>query len=700
MDRDPDHKAWMSLRLSRVLDDIGANRQVVKKRREIFLLREAVDTIINKLHGTNHTCFHFGSQSEGTTTLGMNSDIDVLLCDNDTNIMSDWLDWEAGMQNCLMVKEESTPPQHYWLQWIRRDSPEPVRYNEDEDFLPHIDGRVFVSNKILQHIGKLVYGNDFICSGPSISNSEEWDYVYAYKCKVLPPEVDRWFYRHGRRHWPSPEMMQAARECSCFLVPDGHFESLNENIEWRLSPSQIERILVFSFTTVQLKCYVVLKMIKKYIMEQYLSHHSKLTSFHCKTVMFFTIERISPEKWREDRLIGCIGYCLQTLEFFLMKGYCPHYIIPEVNLFEGKITRRYQLLLLEKLKENLNNNLMILYDLQYDSLGQRFRSPTTDMFETRSTICRKINNVLAGDLIQQVHRNFLNMANNELNPKQFLRFFTFISIIHENDYVIHILTRYERRAISVLKPLIYSFLASVTSSFYIQHELQFTPEIFQLYERSLDTDVTSSRLKLASMLYCRGYLRRAVDVLNDVERRYDDNVYAVCGCGRKCEGEKPPDVFSESAINDWNYDTAIRKVAPCVRFTRLEAFCVPPILLYEMNRAVNNDVQFRNGADRRWMDMAVIDSRPYLFYLQYLTYGKLGLRHRQVQAHRDLIKCFRNRDMIRTLHHPETADNLLGHCWEMEGNLLEALNCYRNSVQNVPRNNAANWHIRRLTGNQ
>ncbi|XP_052818536.1 uncharacterized protein LOC128244583 isoform X2 [Mya arenaria] len=484
MDRDPDHKAWMSLRLSRVLDDIGVNRRVVRKRRETFLLREAVETITDKISGQNRTSFHFGSQSEGSTTLGMNSDIDVLSCDNETNIMSDWPDWEAGMDNFLMVKEESTPPQHYWLQWFRRDAPEPVRYYGQEVGLPHVDGRVFASNKIWQHKGKLLLGKDFRCNGPSVSNSEEWDYVPAYKFKVLPPEVDRWFHRPRRGHWPSPEMMQAARECSCFLVPDGHFESLNESIEWRVSPSQIERILVFSFTTVQLKCYVVLKMIKKYIMEKYLSQHSKFTSFHCKTVMFFTIERISPAVWRDDRLIECIGYCLQTLEIFLMRGCCPLYIIPDVNLFEGKITRRYQLSLMEKIKKILNSNLMILYDLQYDVLGQRFRSPSSDMFEKRSTILRKINNVLARDLIEQ-----------------------------------------------------------------------------------------------------------------------------------------------------------------------------------------------------------------------YLTYGGMGIRLRQLNALRNLANCFSSFEEFGNLYHFETAFNLWGHCWEMEGDPAKALIFHTASIIAQPRNNAANWHIRRLTGN-
>ncbi|XP_052791912.1 uncharacterized protein LOC128226054 [Mya arenaria] len=515
----------------------------------------------------------------------MNSDVDILTCKHSTNIMSDWADWEAGRQNALMVKEETTPPQHYWLQFIKPDSPEPYRYIGQKliNCLAHVDRRVFISNKVFLNSVKPHFGDDLICCGPSTSFDEMIDIVLAFKCKVVPPEVYRWFHRPRRGHWPTPEMMQAASECSCFLIPDGHFESLNNNIEWRISPSQIERILVFNFTIVQLKCYVVLKMIKKHIMEHYLSHNSKLTSFHCKTVMFFTLERVSPAEWREDRLIECIGYCLQTLQMFLIRGHLPHYIIPESNLFEGKITRRYQLVLLEKIKEFLK-----------------------------------------------------------------------------------------------------------------KHELELTPEILYLYERSLDTDVASSRLKLASTFYCRGDSHRAADVLNDVERRYGNNVHAVCQCGRRTY--KPDDLLIESTTDDWNYDTVIRKVALCVTFKDSDIFCVPPILLYEMNRAVNDDAQHRTREERFWMDMAAVDSRPFLFYLQYLTYRELGLRTRQLLAHNNLKTCLNNQDIVRTMYHPETACNLLGHCSEMEGNPLQALNLYIHSVQNVPRNNAANWHIRRLTG--
>ncbi|XP_052785811.1 uncharacterized protein LOC128221311 isoform X2 [Mya arenaria] len=697
MDRDPYHEAWMSLRLSRVLDDIGANRRVVMKRRDTFLLREAIETLIDTIYGIGTTNYHFGSQSEGSTTPGMNSDIDLVMCCNKTNIMSDWVDWEAGMINFLMVKEETTPPQHYWLQIIRQDSPEPIKYNGQMEKGPYVDGRFFFSNRNWHEGGVDRFGNRYKSSGPSRSFSDKWDFVLAFKCKVLPPEVDRWFRRPRCGQWPTPEMMKEASECSCFLVPVGHFESRNEDIEWRLSPSQIERILVFSFTTVQLKCYVILKMIKNYINEHYFSIHSKFTSFHCKTVMFFTMERLSPAEWREDRLTKCIHYCLQTLEMFLVRCHCPNYIFPEVNLFEGKITRRYQLLLFDKIKEFLNDDLMILYDLQVDSIGQRIQIPTRNILVPRSSLYQTINNVLAGDLIECVSGIFLSTIKNELNPVTFRRFLTALSM-HEDGNTISRMSRNERQALSVFQPHIYSLFASVNASYAIEHGIPLRLEIFHFYDTSLDTDVTSSRLRLASMLYRKGDLRRAADVLNDVERRYDNNVHAVCGCGRNCGNELTPAFLNERTVNDWSYDIVKNNVALCVWFTRLEVFCAPPIMLFEMNKAMADGMRRTTfNEQHKSIEMGVVDSKPFLFYLQYLTYGSLGLRIRQYNALKNLYECISIPANENKLHHNDTAANLLGHCWEMEGDIEMALELYRASVRVVPRNNAAIWHIRRLT---
>ncbi|KAH3897124.1 hypothetical protein DPMN_021309 [Dreissena polymorpha] len=65
----------------------------------------------------------------------------------------------------------------------------------------------------------------------------------------------------------------------------------------------------------------------------------------------------------------------------------------------------------------------------------------------------------------------------------------------------------------------------------------------------------------------------------------------------------------------------------CVRFMRQEAHCAPYILWFEMNRAMTEEeVAQGHAADKQWMDNAEVDARPFLHYLQYLTYGGLGER--------------------------------------------------------------------------
>ena len=98
------------------------------------------------------------------------------------------------------------------------------------------------------------------------------------------------------------------------------------------------------------------------------------------------------------------------------------------------------------------------------------------------------------------------------------------------------------------------------------------------------------------------------------------------------------------------------------------------------------------------MNWAVVDSRPFLYYLQYLTFRGLGLRHRQEQTVRSLEDSIEDGLNHGHLFHPETAAHLLAHCCEMENQPDWALLAYLFSQLVRPRNNAANWHIQRLAG--
>jgi len=129
-------------------------------------------------------------------------------------------------------------------------------------------------------------------------------------------------------------------------------------------------------------------------------------------------------------------------------------------------------------------------------------------------------------------------------------------------------------------------------------------------------------------------------------------------------------------------------------------YCAPAILWFEMYRSVGDDVAYREPVDRIWMDWAEVDALPFMLYLQYLIFGGLRERHRQLQALQGLWGICLNRVTLEDIHHPETVGTLLGHCREMEGHMERALRMYNVSRCVWPRNNAANLHILRLTGLQ
>jgi hypothetical protein len=108
-----------------------------------------------------------------------------------------------------------------------------------------------------------------------------------------------------------------------------------------------------------------------------------------------------------------------------------------------------------------------------------------------------------------------------------------------------------------------------------------------------------------------------------------------------------------------------------------------------MFRSPQQDIPYRDRFGE-WMDMAVVDSLPYLYFLQYKVYSHLR-RHRDQQAAiSNLAKCIIDEP---DFGHRETALNLLGQCMEQENKLYAALECYLLSLKIRGKNNAAKLHI-------
>ncbi|XP_060591588.1 uncharacterized protein LOC132746452 isoform X2 [Ruditapes philippinarum] len=146
MFQEPDYRESLSLMLSEVLDDIGVNERMVMRRRRHSMLRETMSNIMHRLTDTNITLYCLGSKSEGTTTIGLHSDVDLLVCHYDVNIIQDWSEWKHGKKNYLMIQDENTTPGYCFLQNLRDDEPVPVTGIHNEHHITYRSGRILLKN--------------------------------------------------------------------------------------------------------------------------------------------------------------------------------------------------------------------------------------------------------------------------------------------------------------------------------------------------------------------------------------------------------------------------------------------------------------------------------------------------------------------------------------------------------------------------
>ncbi|KAH3690727.1 hypothetical protein DPMN_192962 [Dreissena polymorpha] len=682
------------------LDDSGAGKETVLERRRTYLRREQIEKIQLQLQGNNFECFHFGSQSEGTTTPGLQSDIDFLVSHHDVNIMTVWEDWKAGILNLLMLHDNTTPPQQYLLQVIAGNTPEPATSLTHDMYVRKDSGQILFSaerwkNNIAYEVRDL---GEATKNGPSVSWMPNWDIVNAFHVRKPLPEIQHWIDRCRGKHWPPVQLLEAARIAPCFLVPAGHPDSDYKREEWRLSPNLIERMLTFSFNMTQIKCYIVLKLIKKSLFAYIVG--DAITSFHCKTIMFFTMERTHPSLWCEHNLMFVLLLCLHLLRRWLRLGRLPHYIIEGVNLFDGKLSKLLQKRLLVYIDSLIRNNLQDVFCIGIDNIGRRLQAcsmrHTVQAGELRGVLLHNsIRLLLKFEYLSLTLKYVLTSIKHEQSSSH-STFEHKLKCVIRNCFENSTNAMSKTAALELIKHF-YALHISVQSSYYLRLQNVLDCVNIRRVQYSLNSDVASSRLKFASMLYCSGHLQAAVRVLEDVERRYHSKVKAVCAFrGRK--GDRHLQVFADMLSGNKEEGFIELQFAFCVRFVRQESYCTPAILLFEMNRNnTEEEVAQRTYLEKLWMGGAEVDARPFLFYMQYITYGGLCERDKQLHAmgvlEADIDTCVRNQ---LNLYHPETALNLLGHCYEMEGDYAGSLHYYEWSLRCLRTNNAANWHVLRI----
>ncbi|XP_071150194.1 uncharacterized protein [Mytilus edulis] len=293
-----------------------------------------------------------GSKAEGLDLKG--SDLDVMFIDtnykvyeSETEVILD------GLTIPLIMNTEETQPCFTQLRLLNFHRPhQNFKYMWQKSHLGYMLSSEEYKQVNLPLLPSLYrWGNKWRIHGPCLSdNNEQLDLAHCLKCDKWIFKAQPWIIR-PRKAWPLPEIISKIISFGVLFVPIGCKGSVNENLEWRISFSVAEKLLIFSFNHTQLFCYALLKILLKEIVEKHEYLKGLLCSYFLKTLLFWISEETDPNVWRPDNIIPCFMACLQRLMYCVRYSILLHYFIPDNNLF----CSRFNVINKEKLETILKN---------------------------------------------------------------------------------------------------------------------------------------------------------------------------------------------------------------------------------------------------------------------------------------------------------------------------------------------------------
>ncbi|VDI47792.1 Hypothetical predicted protein [Mytilus galloprovincialis] len=193
------------------------------------------------------------------------------------------------------------------------------------------------------------YSGINIIHGPCLTDKKGvLDVAFCLHCKTWISQASQWISR-SNNSWPNHDVKQSIINHGVLFVPIGVKGSLKEDIEWRISFSVGEKMLISTFTHTQLLCYALMKILLKDVITTDTECSDLLCSYFLKTIIFWISEELPQSVWKPENLIPCFMRCFSRLIYCVKYSACLHYFIPENNMFENKIEGRARKLLLDKL---------------------------------------------------------------------------------------------------------------------------------------------------------------------------------------------------------------------------------------------------------------------------------------------------------------------------------------------------------------
>ena len=269
------------------------------------------------------------------------------------------------MESLLLIQDEITPAGYAKLQWTENGmvSMDTARDNCAIDFF----GRPVLANNV--YFEDMTHDHRSGPAGTTLAKRgfTDLDYVPAFQCTSWPTQAKPWIHKFRSLKWPSVETINDFKTYGCFLVPVGQPFSSEKELQWRLSFSIQERKLMMALNAIQYKSYVCMKMIKNDFIKPFVKGKA-LTSYHCKTCLFYMLEVTEEKFWTEENLIYCVQMGINTLKTWVQNRFIPNYFIPEENMWKGSNEAQSQLL--ATLDGILQQGPGFVFQLHCDHLGK------------------------------------------------------------------------------------------------------------------------------------------------------------------------------------------------------------------------------------------------------------------------------------------------------------------------------------------
>ncbi|KAH3875654.1 hypothetical protein DPMN_038927 [Dreissena polymorpha] len=342
---------------------LGYGPEIIKARRDIYKQHEMLyNAGLYEQYGA--TSIISGSKGEGLSFF-LESDTDLVY------ILPDVMCLEDGIQHVNLSSETTVLRLH-----TRMSYPGHCRLLKERcgwilpalanSFCDDGYGRTIVSSDLFIHECKKKsrgIGVSKNRAGPSLPNVFfgilDRDMVYSLRCHC-PSILQRWAERS--RHWPSPSVVQNVVSMGACVTPVGFKESEYSHVEWRICFNTGEKELVFNLNDVQVKLYILLKMVKKDVLKP---RNKEITSYTLKNIILWQAEKNLQSLFNERSLLHWLNKALCDLRTAINTQQLPYYMIPERNLMaaSGLVSER-QSEFVAKLTDMINEGPRVILRLQ------------------------------------------------------------------------------------------------------------------------------------------------------------------------------------------------------------------------------------------------------------------------------------------------------------------------------------------------